>query len=109
GEEAADTLHHSAIRNLQSAIPKITDFGLAKRLDSESTGWTQEGAVLGTAVYMAPEQAAGRISAIGPGVDVHALGAILYELLIGRPPFGGETLDETLHPVLFAQPPPLTP
>jgi eukaryotic-like serine/threonine-protein kinase len=65
--------------------PKITDFGLAKRLDSD-TGLTDSGAVMGTPEYMAPEQAAGQTRAAGPAADVHALGVILYELLTGRPP-----------------------
>jgi len=84
--------------------PKITDFGLAKRLDSESTGWTQEGAVLGTANYMAPEQAAGRSQEVGPAADIHALGAILYELLTGQSPFDGDSWTETLQKVLFDEP-----
>jgi serine/threonine-protein kinase len=70
--------------------PKITDFGLAKLVGSEA-GPTREGAILGTPSYMAPEQAAGQPQHIGPAVDVYALGAILYELLTGRPPFQGET------------------
>jgi serine/threonine protein kinase len=86
--------------------PKITDFGLAKRLNSESTGWTQEGAVLGTANYMAPEQAAGRTRDIGPAVDIYALGAILYQLLTGLPPFQGDSWNETLQRVLFDEPMP---
>ena len=68
--------------------PKIADFGLAKRLDEES-GQTRTGAVLGTPSYMAPEQAAGQIHVIGPATDVYALGAILYEMLTGQPPFRG--------------------
>jgi serine/threonine protein kinase len=84
--------------------PKITDFGLAKRLNTESTGWTQEGAVLGTANYMAPEQAAGRVRDIGPAVDIYALGAILYQLLTGVPPFQGDSWNETLQRVLFDEP-----
>jgi serine/threonine protein kinase len=91
-----------------SNIPKITDFGLAKRLDSESTALTVEGAVLGTASYMAPEQAAGRVHEIGPAVDIYALGAIFYELLTGRPPFRAESWKETIDQVLYDEPIPPT-
>src|SRR5579875_2582168 len=66
-------------------IPKITDFGLAKHLDVQSQ--TRTGAILGTPSYMAPEQAESRAHAIGPATDVYGLGAILYEMLTGRPPF----------------------
>jgi hypothetical protein len=72
--------------------PKITDFGLAKRLDE--VGQTQSGAIMGTPAYLAPEQALGRSKEIGPAADVYALGAILYEMLTGRTPFtGGDTLE----------------
>jgi serine/threonine-protein kinase len=83
--------------------PKITDFGLARRLQGE-VGLTQSGAVLGTPSYMAPEQAQGKPQAVGPGTDIYALGAILYELLTGRPPFRGETAAETVQQVLFQEP-----
>jgi serine/threonine protein kinase len=97
----------SALGTLQAAIPKITDFGLAKRLDL-AIDQTQSGAILGTPSYMAPEQAAGKPRAIGPATDVYALGAILYELLSGRPPFAGGTLLETLEQVRSLEPDPLT-
>jgi WD40 repeat protein len=77
---------------------KITDFGLAKRLDE--AGQTRSGSVLGTPSYMAPEQAAGQTGKIGPAVDVYALGAILYELLTGRPPFKAATPVGTIRQVL---------
>jgi serine/threonine protein kinase len=98
-----------ALRHPLTALrPLITDFGLAKRLDKESTAWTQDGAVLGTASYMSPEQAAGRIRDIGPAVDVYALGAILYELLTGRPPFHAATINQTIEQVLTDEPVPPT-
>jgi serine/threonine protein kinase len=89
-----------------SLNPKIADFGLAKRLDSDSTAWTHDGAVLGTAGYMAPEQAAGRVREVGPACDVYALGAILYECLTGRPPVVADTWEEALRQVLHYEPTP---
>jgi tetratricopeptide (TPR) repeat protein len=85
--------------------PKITDFGLAKQLEGDSAR-TASGAVMGTPAYMAPEQAAGRTREIGALSDVYALGAILYELLAGRPPFAGESIMETLEQVRSAEPVP---
>jgi serine/threonine-protein kinase len=83
-------------------LPKITDFGLAKRLESQ--GQTQTGQVMGTPSYMAPEQAAGRTHEVGPLADVWALGTILYECLTGRPPFAGNSVHETLEQVLAHDP-----
>jgi WD40 repeat protein/serine/threonine protein kinase len=83
--------------------PKITDFGLAKDLADEN-GMTQTGAVLGTPSYMAPEQARGGSEDIGPATDVYALGAILYELLTGRPPFKGDSPSEILEQVRHQEP-----
>jgi WD40 repeat protein/tRNA A-37 threonylcarbamoyl transferase component Bud32 len=90
---------------LSEALPKITDFGLAKRLDREK-GQTQSGSILGTPSYMAPEQAGGKTRDIGPAADVYALGAILYELITGRPPFRAETPLDTLMQVLSQEPVP---
>src|SRR5262249_13038139 len=81
-----------------SLTPKITDFGLAKQLDADS-GQTRTGAVMGTPSYMAPEQATGQTDRIGPAADVYALGAVLYEMLTGRPPFKGATVLDTLAQV----------
>ncbi|HMP04373.1 MAG TPA: serine/threonine-protein kinase, partial [Gemmatales bacterium] len=89
---------------LQSCQPKISDFGLAKDLAGESPSQTESGVVIGTPHYMAPEQAQGRNKELGPTVDVYALGAILYELLTGRPPFQGVTSSEVLLLVLTAEP-----
>jgi serine/threonine protein kinase len=87
--------------------PKLADFGLAKRLDQDQ-GLTGTQAVLGTASYMAPEQAAGDRQALGPAADVYGLGAILYEVLTGQPPFLAPTPALTLHQVLSEEPPPPT-
>src|SRR5581483_2235745 len=81
-------------------IPKISDFGLAKRLD-QAISQTKSGVIMGTPSYMAPEQARGQNEAIGPVTDVYALGALLYEALTGKPPFSAPTSMDTVHQVLF--------
>jgi hypothetical protein len=88
-----------------AGTPKITDFGLVKHLGGPS-GQTPSGAILGTAGYMAPEQAEGRPRAVGPAADVYALGALLYEALTGRPPFQGETVLDTILQLLSEDPVP---
>jgi serine/threonine protein kinase len=88
-----------------AGIPKIADFGLAKRLDQPG-GLTVTNLVMGTASYMAPEQAEARTQDIGPATDVYALGAILYEALTGRPPFRGETRELTIYQVVADEPVP---
>lgn len=85
--------------------PKIADFSLARRVDMPS-GLTQRESCAGTPSYMAPEQVTGGAGAAGPSVDVYALGAVLYELLTGRPPFRAETPAETLRQVVDHQPAP---
>ncbi len=89
----------------ESGRLKIVDFGLAKRLEDES-GQTQSGQVMGTPSYMAPEQARGQSHAVGPAADIYALGAILYEMLTGRPPFKGPTGQETARQVIHDEPVP---
>ncbi|MFO0880981.1 MAG: protein kinase [Gemmataceae bacterium] len=88
---------------LESVVPKLTDFGLAKRLDDVSER-THTGEILGTPSYMAPEQAGLARRALGPATDVYSLGAILYELITGRPPFKGPTAFETILQVVHEEP-----
>ena len=87
---------------LAPCAPKITDFGLAKLI--EENGQTHSGTILGTPSYMAPEQAEGRTREIGPAADTYALGALLYELLAGKPPFTGQTTMEILFQVVAREP-----
>lgn len=87
----------------QSTIPKVADFGLATVFESER-GDQPSGVVVGTASYMAPEQAAGKRGWATPAVDVYALGAILYECLTGRPPFLGNSDLDTLQQVMHEWP-----
>jgi WD40 repeat protein len=87
----------------ESGQPKISDFGLAKLLE-EQAAQTHTSAILGTPSYMAPEQAAGQGREVGPATDVYALGAVLYELLTGRPPFRAETPLATAQQVVADEP-----
>jgi serine/threonine-protein kinase len=92
----------------RDGILKLTDFGMAKLLAGHVGGQTQTGAILGTPSYMAPEQAEGRTHEIGPATDVYGLGAILYELLTGQPPFRAANLHEALEQVRLHDPVPPT-
>ena len=91
----------SGVRRVGS--PKITDFGLAKKLDEE--GVTGTGAMMGTPSYMSPEQA-GESKTVGPATDIYSLGAMLYELLTGRPPFKAATALDTVMQVVSLEPVP---
>ncbi len=90
-----------------SGRPRITDFGLAKNVDGDSQ-LTATGQVMGTPSYMPPEQVSGTVELIGPASDVYALGAILYCMLTGRPPFQSDSLLETLTQVLDREPEPVS-
>jgi serine/threonine-protein kinase len=111
--DAMGSAHHLGIvhRDLKPANvlltaagePKISDFGLVKRL-ADDAGQTQSGSILGSPGYMAPEQAEGRSREVGPLADVYGLGAILYHLLTGRPPFRAATVLDTLQQVRTQEP-----
>jgi serine/threonine protein kinase len=89
---------------LLNCDPKITDFGLAKRL-SGGLELTLSGQILGTPSYMPPEQASGKRHEIGPAADIYALGAILYAMLTGRPPFHSDNPVEAILQVIEREPP----
>src|SRR5947207_1307785 len=83
--------------------PYLTDFGLARLVESEST-LTHTLEVMGTPSYMAPEQAAGKSTKLTSATDVYGLGAVLYHLLTGNPPFAGGTTYETIRLLLDTTP-----
>ncbi len=99
-DHSPPSTHHSPLTSYQ---PKITDFGLAKRLDEDDSG-PSSGEIIGTPSYMAPEQAGSKSNLIGPVTDVYALGAILYEMFTGRPPFKGATPLDTVVQVVHEEP-----
>jgi serine/threonine protein kinase/tetratricopeptide (TPR) repeat protein len=106
GEAMANPVSWSlpaSLSSSRSCTPKITDFGLAKFLDAE-TLQTASGTAMGTPSYMAPEQAESKGAAVGRQTDVYGLGAILYELLTGRPPFRADSPLQTLKQVVEAEP-----
>lgn len=90
----------------RDGVLKITDFGMAKVVAGRTGPQADSGAILGTPSYMAPEQASGRSRDIGPATDVYSLGAILYELLTGQPPFRAGTVQEILDQARLVEPVP---
>ncbi|MGD0899059.1 MAG: serine/threonine-protein kinase, partial [Thermoguttaceae bacterium] len=113
---AVDHAHHRGIlhRDIKpsnvmvegaSGQPMLMDFGLAKQLAFTESDLTHSGQVLGTPAYMAPEQAAGHVHQVGTHSDIYALGAVLYYLLCGRPPFLGSS-GEVIRQVQTDEPPP---
>jgi WD40 repeat protein len=101
----------TAVPDSLGFVPHITDFGLAKVLDTKvmtaAESPTRSGILIGTPSYMAPEQAQGKVKEMGPAVDIYALGAILYELLAGRPPFLGANPMEIVLQVISEEPVPV--
>jgi urea transport system substrate-binding protein len=96
--------------DLDPATVKLGDFGLARLLDQGQgggSGLTHSGTTLGTPSYMAPEQAQGKVAEIGPATDVYGLGAVLYEMLCGQPPFHADSDWMTVHQVITAAPEPV--
>jgi serine/threonine-protein kinase len=91
------------VPSVQTVTPFVTDFGLAKRIDVEGS-LTRTGAIIGTPSYLPPEQAAGNRGQLGPASDVYSLGAILYQMLTGRPPFQAASAVDTLLQVLEQDP-----
>jgi tetratricopeptide (TPR) repeat protein len=118
--EAAEAVAHAHMRGIlhrdlkpanilvdDAGHPHVTDFGLAKKVEAD-VELTQSGAILGTPAYMSPEQASGRRGSITTATDVYGLGAVLYALLTGKAPFGGDSLAETLDAVRNTPPEPPT-
>lgn len=93
----------SSASSVVNLVPKLTDFGLAKQMQG-GQGLTHTGEVMGTPSYMAPEQASGDTHRIGPACDIYGLGAILYELITGRPPFLADNHVDTVLQVLNQEP-----
>lgn len=112
--EAVNACHQAGIlhRDLKPAnvmrtdtgAIKVMDFGLAKRIGETDSSTTRTGEILGTPSYMAPEQASGVVKQIGPPCDVYGIGAILYEMLVGRPPHYGPDPMQTVLQVLTMEP-----
>src|SRR5207248_2373952 len=118
--EAAEAVAHAHMRGILhrdlkpanllvdlDGHPHVTDFGLAKRL-AEDVELTRSGAILGTPAYMSPEQASGRRGTITTATDVYGLGAMLYAVLAGKAPFGGDSVMDTLRVVKEHRPEPPT-
>ncbi|OYV84576.1 MAG: hypothetical protein B7Z73_15185 [Planctomycetia bacterium 21-64-5] len=92
----------------RDGTPKITDFGLAKRLEDATGRQSRSRSVLGTPASMSQEQASGRVHEVGPAADIYAFGAMLYEMLAGRVPLRGASVLDTLQQIVRQEPVPPT-
>lgn len=102
-EEYTQSSGSTAAQSLSDYLPRITDFGLS-RLADDALIKTQSGAQVGTPIYMSPEQAAGTVALHGPATDIYALGAILYQLITGGPPFTAATEFLVMDQILNSEP-----
>ena len=101
-------LSPSEVDGRATELAKVLDFGISKIIGGTQSVKTQEQTLLGTPQYMAPEQATGQHSTVDERTDIFALGAILYEMVSGRPAFSGVTIPEVVFKVVYEEPPPLS-
>lgn len=104
GSDSTGAPHPESIASIRTGNPVSVGSAASTDNSSQYNGQTRHGDIFGTPAYMAPEQASGNNKAVGPHTDVYALGAILYEMLTGRPPFAGARNWEILYEVQYTDP-----